>query len=105
MGETDHRAETRITVVPATADCWADVQTLLGGDGDLLEGAIAYARASGAPAVEAYPIDPGGRRVDTTFGYVGFVSMFEAAGFRRVMETNARSDNRPRILVRLHFDR
>lgn len=67
----------------------------------LLDGAIRYARERGAPALEAYPVDPAGGRVDTAFGYVGFVPMFEAAGFRRVLETAARSDRRPRILMRL----
>ena len=67
----------------------------------LLRGAIDYARSMGAPAVEAYPIDPEGRRLDVTFSYVGFTSMFEAAGFRRVLETDARSAHRPRILMRL----
>jgi GNAT superfamily N-acetyltransferase len=67
----------------------------------LLDGAIEYARKCGAPAVEAYPVDPGGSRVDVTFGYVGFAPMFERAGFRRVVETAAKSDRRPRILMRL----
>lgn len=66
----------------------------------LLAGAVAYARVSGAPAVEAYPVDPGGRRVDTAFGYVGFVPMFEKAGFRTVVKTAAYSDRRARILMR-----
>ena len=70
----------------------------------LLDGAIRYARESGAPALEAYPIDPEGKRADTAFGYVGFTPMFEAAGFRRIVETAARSDRRPRILMRLEFD-
>ena len=69
----------------------------------LLDGVIDFARRSGAPGVEAYPIDPGGGRVDTSFGYVGLTSMFERAGFRRVVETAARSDRRPRILMRLDF--
>jgi GNAT superfamily N-acetyltransferase len=69
----------------------------------LLDGVIDAARRSGAPGVEAYPIDPGGGRVDTSFGYVGVTSMFERAGFRRVVETAARSDRRPRILMRLDF--
>ena len=69
----------------------------------LLDGVIDFARRSGAPGVEAYPIDPGGGRVDTSFGYVGVTSMFERAGFRRVVETAARSDQRPRILMRLDF--
>jgi GNAT superfamily N-acetyltransferase len=70
----------------------------------LLDGVIAFARRSGAPGVEAYPIDPEGGRVDTSFGYVGVTSMFEKAGFRRVVETAARSDHRPRILMRLMFE-
>lgn len=66
----------------------------------LLDGAVAYARSNGAPAVEGYPIDPEGRRLDVAFSYVGFTSMFEAAGFHRVAETGARSAGRPRILMR-----
>jgi GNAT superfamily N-acetyltransferase len=67
----------------------------------LLEGVVELARRSGAPGVEAYPIDPEGGRVNANFGYVGVTTMFEKAGFRRVLETSARSDNRPRILMRL----
>ena len=62
------------------------------------------ARAAGAPGVEAYPIDPGGRRVDTTLAFVGIASMFDAAGFRRVTATSAVSAGLPRILVRLEFE-
>ena len=67
----------------------------------LLDGVVELARRSGAPGVEAYPIDPEGGRVNANFGYVGLTTMFEKAGFRRVLETSARSDNRPRILMRL----
>lgn len=67
----------------------------------LLAGVVDFARRSGAPGVEAYPIDPEGRRVNTSFGYVGLTPMFEKAGFRRVVETSAHSDRRPRILMRL----
>lgn len=69
----------------------------------LLDGVVEFARRSDAPGVEAYPIDPEGGRVDTSFGYVGVTSMFERAGFRRVVETAAHSDRRPRILMRLDF--
>jgi GNAT superfamily N-acetyltransferase len=69
----------------------------------LLDGVIDLARRSGAPGLEAYPIDPEGGRVDSSFGYVGMTSMFEKAGFRRVVETDAHSDRRPRILMRLEF--
>lgn len=67
----------------------------------LLAGVIDAARAAGAPAVEAYPIDPGGRRVDVSFAFVGLASMFDAAGFRRVLTTDAHSAGLPRLLVRL----
>jgi GNAT superfamily N-acetyltransferase len=67
----------------------------------LLDGVVDLARRSGAPGVEAYPIDPEGGRVNASFGYVGLTTMFEKAGFRRVLETSARSDKRPRILMRL----
>jgi GNAT superfamily N-acetyltransferase len=67
----------------------------------LLRGVVDAARSAGAPGVEAYPIDPGGRRVDAGFAYVGIASMFDAAGFRRVLVTGAKSASLPRILVRL----
>ena len=67
----------------------------------LLDGVIDFARRSGAPGLEAYPIDPEGGRVDTGFAYVGLTPMFEKAGFRRVVETAAKSARRPRILMRL----
>jgi GNAT superfamily N-acetyltransferase len=70
----------------------------------LLAGVVDLARRSGAPGVEAYPIDPEGGRVDVGFGYVGLTPMFEAAGFRRVIQTGAHSDRRPRWLMRLEFD-
>lgn len=69
----------------------------------LLDGVVEYARRSGAPGVEAYPIDPDGDRVDVAFGYVGVTPMFERLGFKRIVETSARSDRRPRILMRLMF--
>lgn len=70
----------------------------------LLAGLVDYARAAGAPGLEAYPIDAAGQRVDAGFAFVGLTSMFEQAGFRRVVETAARSAGRPRILMRLEFD-
>lgn len=67
----------------------------------LLAGVVEAARAAGAPGVEAYPIDPEGRRVEVGAGFVGIASMFDAAGFRRVLVTAAVSGHLPRILVRL----
>lgn len=67
----------------------------------LLTGVVEAATAAGAPGVEAYPIDPEGRRVEVGAGFVGIASMFDAAGFRRVLLTEARSGGLPRLLVRL----
>jgi GNAT superfamily N-acetyltransferase len=66
----------------------------------LLDAAIDYTARHGAPALEAYPIDPEGERLDVAFSYVGFTGMFEAAGFEQVAETAAKSAGRPRILMR-----
>lgn len=67
----------------------------------LLRAVVDAARRAGAPGVEAYPIDPGGRRVEVGAGFVGIASMFDAEGFRRVVTTDATSGRLPRILVRL----
>jgi GNAT superfamily N-acetyltransferase len=69
----------------------------------LLQGAIECARSYGAPALEAYPVDPVGKRVDTALDYVGTLAMFEREGFRLVTETSARSAGLPRLLVRLEL--
>ena len=70
----------------------------------LIEGAVDYARASGAPAVESYPVDNGSRRVDLTMAFVGTRSMFERAGFSTVAETDSVSGGIPRIIMRLALD-
>ena len=67
----------------------------------LLDGVVDAARSAGAPGVEAYPIDPEGRRVEVGAGFVGIASMFDAAGFRRVLVTHGHSGGLPRLLVRL----
>lgn len=65
----------------------------------LLEGAVGYAAAYGAPAVEAYPVDPPGR-MDTTMAFVGTRSMFERAGFHVVGTTAAVAGGLPRLVMR-----
>jgi|SRR5919109_4096596 GNAT superfamily N-acetyltransferase len=70
----------------------------------LLGAVIEEARRAGAPGVEAYPIDPGGQRVEVGAGYVGIASMFDAAGFRRVLVTKGHSGRLPRLLVRLDLE-
>lgn len=67
----------------------------------LVGGAVAYARAEGAPAVEGYPVDNQGRRVDLTMAYVGTRSLFEGAGFVKAADTGAVSGGFPRVLMRL----
>lgn len=65
----------------------------------LIAGAAAWAAAQGAPAVEAYPVDPPAR-MDATLAFVGTRSMFEQAGFTVVGTTDAQSGRMPRIVMR-----
>lgn len=67
----------------------------------LLDGAVAYARSQGAPAVEGYPVDNDGRKVDLTMAYVGTRGLFERAGFTKVADTDSVSGGFPRVLMRL----
>jgi GNAT superfamily N-acetyltransferase len=67
----------------------------------LLGGAVAYARERGAPAVEGYPVDNGGEKVDLTMAYVGTRKLFEAAGFTKAADTDAVSGGFPRVVMRL----
>lgn len=66
----------------------------------LLEGAVAYARTRGAPAVEAYPVDSQGDRIDLTMAFVGTRAMFEKVGFAVVGSTDAVASGRPRLVMR-----
>ena len=66
----------------------------------LLEGAVAWAAERGAPAVEAYPVDAEGGRIDTTMAFVGTRRMFERAGFTVVGRTDALASRRPRLVMR-----
>jgi GNAT superfamily N-acetyltransferase len=66
----------------------------------LLEGAVDYARSKGAPAVEGYPVDNQGAKVDLTMAYVGTRGVFERAGFVKAADTQAISGGFPRVLMR-----
>ena len=66
----------------------------------LIEGAVAYAAANGAPAVEAHPVDPGDQRMDLTMAFVGTRHMFEKAGFAVVGTTDAVASKLPRLIMR-----
>jgi GNAT superfamily N-acetyltransferase len=67
----------------------------------LVEAAVEHAREHGAAALEAYPVDTGGRRLDALAVYCGTLDLFMAAGFRVVREhTGAVSGGCPRVIVR-----
>ena len=65
----------------------------------MLEGAVRYAASHGAPAIEAYPVDPDGR-MDLTMAFVGTRSMFERVGFEVVGTTDAVASRLPRLVMR-----
>jgi GNAT superfamily N-acetyltransferase len=67
----------------------------------LLAGAVAFARESGAPAVEGYPVDNKGEKVDLTMAYVGTRALFQKAGFRKAAGTDSVLNGFPRVLMRL----
>lgn len=67
----------------------------------LLGGAVAYARSEGAPAIEGYPVDNEGKRVDLTMAYVGTRKLFEDTGFAKAADTRSVSGGFPRVVMRL----
>ncbi|GAB3961330.1 GNAT family N-acetyltransferase [Streptomyces sparsus] len=67
----------------------------------LIAGAVEFARSHGAPVVEAYPLDNGDARVDTTMAYAGLRKNFERAGFRHAADTTSVLAGHPRVLLRL----
>lgn len=66
----------------------------------LLRGAVNFARERGAPAIEGYPVDNRGARVDLTMAYVGTRALFEHAGFEKVADTDSVLNGFPRVLMR-----
>lgn len=67
----------------------------------LLAGAVDLARDQGAPAIEGYPVDNRGAKVDQTMAYVGTKALFEAGGFVQAAETSSVVSGFPRVLMRL----
>ena len=67
----------------------------------LLKGAVDFAREHDAPAVEGYPVDNRGAKVDLTMAYVGTKALFERAGFTQAAETSSVLAGFPRVLMRL----
>ncbi len=66
----------------------------------LLRGAVDYAASKGAPAVEGYPVDNKGQKVDLTMAFVGTRSLFEKVGFTKAADTDSVSGGFPRVLMR-----
>jgi GNAT superfamily N-acetyltransferase len=69
----------------------------------LLDGAVACARSQGAPAIEGYPVDNRGEKVDLTMAYVGTRKLFEDAGFTKAADTRSVAGGFPRVLMRLNL--
>ncbi|WP_454294792.1 GNAT family N-acetyltransferase [Salana multivorans] len=67
----------------------------------LVAGAVEHARRNGAPAIEGYPVDNAGERVNLTMAYVGTRALFESAGFEKAADTGSVLDGFPRVLMRL----
>lgn len=63
-----------------------------GLSGHLIRAAVEYALSRGAPAVEAYPVDPRHSSSRPATAFTGLVDTFLAAGFREVAR---RSPRRP----------
>ncbi|MBZ2197696.1 GNAT family N-acetyltransferase [Occultella gossypii] len=68
---------------------------------DLLRGAVEFARSHGAPAIEGYPVDNDGKKVNLTMAYVGTRTLFERAGFVKAADTTSVINGFPRVLMRL----
>ena len=67
----------------------------------LLAGAVEFARDHGAPAIEGYPLDNKGKKVDLTMAYAGTRRLFEKAGFTKAADTDSVLNGFPRVLMRL----
>jgi len=52
----------------------------------LIEEAKAYAKSNGAEYLEAYPVDPD----SPSYRFMGFISIFEKAGFAYVKKAGTR---------------
>ncbi|GAB90247.1 GNAT family N-acetyltransferase [Gordonia rhizosphera] len=66
----------------------------------LLAGAVEYARENNAPAIEGYPLDNKGEKVDLTMAYVGTRKLFEDHGFEWSADTTSVLNGFARVLMR-----
>jgi GNAT superfamily N-acetyltransferase len=66
----------------------------------LIEAVVEFARTRDVPAVEAYPVDAGGKRLNPSAVFPGTTAFFEKSGFQRVKKTDARSGGHSRWVMR-----
>lgn len=66
----------------------------------LIDGGVEHARRLVAPAIEGYPVDNKGQRVNLTMAYTGTRALFEQAGFTKAADTGSVLDGFPRVLMR-----
>ena len=72
--------------------------------GELLAGAVDYARDHGATMLEAYPVDVRvGERIASASAYQGTLGMFKRAGFKVVERRQLNSTSRARPIARLEL--
>jgi GNAT superfamily N-acetyltransferase len=76
-----------------------------GMTGALIKGAVKYAAAHGAPAVEAYPIAAWSEKVGPGDAYTGMASTFRELGFEEVRVSGSRSRGQRRIIMRYDLRR
>ncbi len=97
------RVRPKLDDVPAWAIVCFVVSRRARGRGlttQLLTAATEYARAHGAPGLEAYPVDSGDARIAAAVGYSGLLSTFVEAGFRVVHEIDSPRATVRRVIVR-----
>ena len=58
--------------------------------GTLLRAAVDFAAASGATALEGFPLDPGDGQVASSSAFTGLLDMFRAAGFDEIARRGGR---------------
>jgi hypothetical protein len=64
---------------------------------------VPWRMPEGAPAIEGYPVDNKGEKVDLTMAYVGTRTLFAQGGFTKVADTASVSGGFTRVLMRLNL--
>jgi GNAT superfamily N-acetyltransferase len=98
-----------LPIYPLTAERWPDLVELDDKREyrrqqlatSLLRAAVNYAFEHGAEVIESYPIGTWTETVTAHSAFPGTAAWFHEAGFREVMQTEARSGGQPRVIMRL----